>query len=425
MNYFDYFMENYVLDVYEEIEEFLENKEDVYKENYYLRDNLQIPYVSKELAKPKVRDEIIEFVGRFLDEHSYQLSTSGPVHTFTFSDKEVSVLYKLFNVNGEMLYSLYENMIEETYYGKISKFITGWVKHAPHKILLMAILTEAAQKGYDDIIECCEYMWIFTEYPIIYREYWKTGVKEEVMNYTIEHLGSKFKIIVHGLKNLQQLLKYDAHSAVSSFIEKIKSNGSDNLYIDLMYRMRNQINSTFRNLAREYYNNDENNSSQHNKDSKFDDGSLADQEGHTTNISQTVENTVSKFMINGINNAMAKITADRYQVDKNNLITFINQIWSSKNNKMNKLIEDIITSYFNKNPTNTSVGSSDFVNFGLLLYRSIGTSKDPIYQEIKSIMSYWMFDIIDIKQFYQREGTHIAYTRAIFDYVILMINYYN
>ena len=122
---------------------------------------------------------------------------------------------------------------------------------------------------------------------------------------------------------------------------------------------------------------------------------------------------------------MAKITADGAKVDKDNLIGFINQIWASKNNKLSKLIEDIITAYFSKNPTDTSVGSGEFINFGLALYRSIGTSKDPIYQEIKSIINYWMDDIINIKQYYQREGTQIAYARAIFNYIIFMINYYN
>ena len=48
-----------------------------------------------------------------------------------------------------------------------------------------------------------------------------------------------------------------------------------------------------------------------------------------------------------------------------------------------------------------------------------------MYQEMKSIINYWMNDIIDIKQYYQREGTQIAYARAIFNYVIFMINYYN
>jgi len=326
------------------------------------------------------------------------------------------------NITAEQILVLYEEMIKETYYGKISSFFTGWVKNAPHKVLITAMLIEALQKGYDDIRECCEYMYAFTEYPIIYRNSWRTGVRKDVMDYTIEHLGSKFK--VKKVANLQALLKYDANSSVNNMYEPLMS-GVDNSYMDLMQRMRNQLKNTIVNIARAYFDNIEKNATQHNNVSTFDDGTLADQEGHTTNIAQFVDKTISKFATGEINASIARITADRNQVDKNNLINFLNQIISAKKNNLPKFVENIITIYFNKNPTDTSLGSAEFLNFGIAMYRSIGTSKDPMYQEVKTILGMWMNDIINIRQFYNREATIISYTRAIFDYIILMINHYN
>ena len=98
---------------------------------------------------------------------------------------------------------------------------------------------------------------------------------------------------------------------------------------------------------------------------------------------------------------------------------------ADKNNKLYKFIEDVITYYFTKNPTDTSLGSGEFVNFALAMYRSIGTSKDELLKEIRTILNIWMFDIINIQEIYHREATIINYTRAIYNYVILMINYYN
>lgn len=418
---YDLFMEEYI-EEFEEIYKFTEDREGVYKTNYYLRDHLQIPYVSKTLEKRRVKDELIEFVGSILDANSNKLSTSGPVHIITFGDKETDVLYKLFGVNAQVILEMYESMIKESFYGKISKFITGWVRNAPHKILVTCILIEALQKGYDDIVECCEYIWAFCEYPIIYRRFFKTGVKEDVMNYTIEHLGSKFTI--KKVANFQAMLKYDAHSSVNSKREALLT-GADNSYTDFMRRIRNQFNNRFKNIARAYFDNDEANASQHNRVSQFDDGSLTDQEGSTTNVAQVVDTTINKFTSGGINNSMVRIAADGSNVDKDNLLGFINQINTTKNNHIEKLIENIITAYFSKNPTNTSIGSGEFLNFGLALYRSISTSKNNIYQEIKQILNFWMDDVINIRQFYTNSGTIIGYTRAIFNYMILMINYYN
>lgn len=397
-------------------------KDGVYKINYYLRDHLQIPYIQDVLSKASVQDRLIEFVSKFLDDHSKELSTSGPVHIIVFGDKETNFLYEMFGLNKEMIIDFYDNMIKEAFYGKISKFITGWVLNAPHKILLTSMLIEAIQKGYDDMVECCEYLWAFSEYPIIYRDYWKTGVKEDVMDYTIEHLGTKFT--VKKVPNLQALLKYDAHVSVVNKYELLKT-GADHAYTDFMYRFRNQFNNRYKNIALAYYANNEANASQHVKDSQFDDGKLVDQDGHTTNIAQIVDKTINSFLTGEVNNAYAKICADGAKVDKDNLIGYLNLIFKSKDNNLSKIVENIITAFFLKNPSETTVGTVVFMNFGLALYRSIGTSKDPLYQEIKSILSYWVYDLINIKQFYSREGTWIAYTRSIFNYLIFMIHEYN
>jgi hypothetical protein len=39
-------------------------------------------------------------------------------------------------------------------------------------------------------------------------------------------------------------------------------------------------------------------------------------------------------------------------------------------------------------------------------------------------MNYWMNDIINIKEFYNRPATIISYTRAIFNYMVMMINFF-
>lgn len=422
----DIYIEDYMQEALMEMDKFFQeegnDKEGVYKENYYLRDNFQIPYVSNVLKTQKGRDAVIEFTGKFIDDHSFQLSTAGPIHSFTFGLKEVTPLYELFGVNEKMILEHWEKMVEETYYGKISSFFNGWVKNAPHKILITAIMIDGLQNKYEDIVTCCEYLWAFSEYPILYRFFWKTGVKEDVMNYTIEHLGTKYK--VKKVNNLQELLKYDAHSSLVRLEPKLMM-GVDNAYADFMHRMRNQIKNTFKNIAHAYYDNDGMNATQHTKDSQFDDGSLADQEGHGTNIAQVVDRTINKFSTGGINNSLVRACADGSKVDKDNLTGYINQIWTAKNNRIPKFIENVITSYFNRNPTDTTVGGNEFLNFGLSLYRSISTSKDPMYQEIRMILNHWMFNIINIRNYYQREGTVINYTRAIFNYMIFMIAYYN
>ena len=114
----DIYIEDYMREALMEMDKFFQeegnDKEGVYKENYYIRDHLQTPYLSKPLKTPKVQQSIIEFTGKFMDDHSFQLSTSGPIHSFTFGSKEMAFFYDLFQVNEEILLNVWREMINET-----------------------------------------------------------------------------------------------------------------------------------------------------------------------------------------------------------------------------------------------------------------------------------------------------------------------
>lgn len=441
----DLFMEEYINEAYDEMYNYyeelmneeekialMEAKEGVYKDNYYLRDNFKNKYVTPTLAKDNVREGIIDVVAEFMDTHHQQLGAQGPIYTFTFGNNEMNKIYQLINdnippsltpISNELQIKMFDDMVLATYEGgNISKFFKGWVQHAPYKILLIAMMIESLQKGYDDMLECAENMFAYIEYPILYREYWSTGVDAECMIYTIEHLSNKFK--VRSMKDLQELLHYDAHVCVINMKERLTI-GTDNIYADFMQRIRNQINNKLKNISRAYYDNKDKNLTQHTNTSEFEDGSLADQEGHTSEMTQAIDNTINKFITGTTNNALARVVSERNKLDKNNFINYINQIMNYKGNNVNKLVEDIITAYFNKQPTNTSVGSLEFTNFGLGLYKSIGTSNNPILVEIKNILQFWVYDICEINKSYSSPTTIINYTKSFFEYIIFMIQYYN
>ena len=393
-------------------------------ENYYFRDNLQTPHITNILAKAVNRDRLSEFVSAFIDSHSHQLGTAGPVHMFTFADKETSFLYNLFGLSKERILVMFDDVIKETYYGTLSKPLVGLITKSPHKLLITSILVDALQNNYEETVACCEYIMGFAEYPLMFRNSWKIDVDDGVMNYTMEHLKNKFKSKAKNLTTLLSLLKYDMNKVRLLCDDRLRT-GMDHQYIDFIYRVRNQIKGTFKNIAREYYKNHQANATQHTKLGKTDEGHLSDHEGYMSNIASIVENTYSRFLSSGLHNGFVTLSAERWQVDKGNTEGYLNQIFTTKNNKLYRFIENMVTAYFQDSPTSTSVGSAEFLNFGLVLYRSIGTSKKPIYMEIRGILNMWMHDIIHITNYYQREGTIVNYTRAIFDYMVFMIRHHN
>lgn len=411
------------MDPYEDEDLFLiteEGREGVYKENYFLRKNLQLKYIHDPLSKPRNQEEIVIAINRFTDQHHEQLSTSGPVYSFQFNEKEVKFLYDIFGLSPDILVDLYTKMVAETYEGgKISPFFISWVKFAPHKVMFTAMQMEAVQNGWDDMLDASEYLWAYTEYPILYRDSYRIGVKKDVMDYTIEHLSSKH--IITRMNSWGELLKYDSHVATVSCIEALRA-GQDNTYSDIMQRYRNQFKSKMKNIAQEYYKNSENNSSMHNMTTEFDDGSKAEQEGHGANQAQIIERTINKISENPVNQELVRITAQGAKVDRSNLQGCIAQIYAMKDNKIPKMIEDIISAYFMQYPESMSIVNVEFLNFGLSLYRSLSNSKEKIYAEMSNILTMWM-DMLNLQ--YDRAATLIAYRRAIFNYFMMLINYYN
>ena len=397
---------------------------DVYKINYYLRDNLQNKYVAPILQKARNRTLIIDFVAKFLDKHHEVFAEPGPIHSFVFGKNETDFFYDLFGLSAEKILEILKELEKETYNGRITPVIASLVIRAPHKLLFTSMIIESLQKEYDDIVEACEYLWAFCEYPILYAKQWRLGVNEEVMRYTLEHLPGKFKIVNKKLYTLEALLKYDASSALTPYKESMKNDGADHLSLDFIYRIRNQFKSTLVNISNQYYDNISANNTQHTNVSEFDDGTKADQDGVNTNISHTVDKTVAKFASGEINGPIVRVIAEGAQIDKGNLSGYLSQIFATKNNQVAKFVEILITYYFTKQNV-TTITNGEFLNFALALFRSIATSKDPMLNDLRKILDFWMYDIINIKEAYQRPATITAYSRGVFNYFVFMIAYYN
>jgi len=395
-----------------------------YNETFYLRDNLQIPHLDKVLSKRSGRNAVIEFTNNFKDTHIKELGAPGPIYTFLFGSKETSILYGLFNVSKDVMLRFLEDIVQITYNGKLAQPIYGLVDTVPHKILITGMLVNALQNNYTDIVDCCEYIMAFAEYPMVYKHFWKKhNAKEDVMEYTMEHLPSKFKSKTKNLKTLSSLIKYDINLITTRWAPKLKI-GMDHSYFDYIYRCRTQMKNSLKNIADQYYNNYEKNATQHERIDQTDDGNISAIEGQTAIVGSMVDNTYSRFLSGELNKKIIAISSELTGVDKDNVYRFLNQIFNVRNNRLHDIIENIILSYFTQYKSETTIVSEKFLNYALALYRRISTSNNVSYSEIRKILDYWMFDIIDIKSYYNNEGTITYYTRAIYNYIVFMINHY-
>ena len=402
-----------------------QTKAPVFIENYIYQKELVEGKIRNIMKDKNKRDSLVHFTASFINDHSKELSTSGPVYTFTFAEKETNFLYNLIGTNEDHILSLFNKVIDETYMGKLSLPLAGLIKKAPHKILITGILVDAIQMNYQEVPKCCEYIMGFADYPMVFRSSWKLGVNEQTMTYTIEHLPNKFKIKARQIYSVLGLIEYDMNKVRVLCEDRLKG-GADNVYIDYIYRVRNQMKNTYQKIAEQYYKNQKNQSTQHTTTDMTDEGMIVDQDnGISTTISNITENTLSKFIKGDINGRILEtIAATKDEISENILRAYITKIVSSKNNRLSEFIENLITLFFLKYPEEYELRPK-FLNFSIVAYNSINRSTERLNMEIAKILNFWVDDICAIKKDYKRSATIINYKVAIYRYFVAMINHYN
>lgn len=388
-------------------------------ERYYLEDNL-MPKINQAFKHPKVIDGIIDATVKFITDNQDKLLTSGPVHIVPFLQKDAKILYDTVGMTEEELTTMIEHVKSEVF---SYNFPMETIR--PHQFIIIGMLIWGLRHANEDLIESCKYLISLSDYPFIYRKYWKRGVREDIMNYTVEHLGNKSHL--RRLGNLLAWLLYHSTVCVGGWKEKLSADRVQDLcFIDFINRVYSQINSAFRKISNSYYENWEKNATEHTPQNITDDGTIITQDNLGSRVATITEATITKFRTNDINRANALNAAERRKVGPDKLVGLLTTIIADKTNRLFRFVESTLLLFISSNPIDDKVGSGAFLTFGLKLYPSLSTSKVPLRQEIDSILDHWVYNILELDKVYTtREASVIGYRRAIYDYMIMMINYYN
>jgi hypothetical protein len=109
----------------------------------------------------------------------------------------------------------------------------------------------------------------------------------------------------------------------------------------------------------------------HSQSDQMDDGKFVDNEGTTTNIAAVSDNIYNKFLVNDVNVAMAGAAANASDINKDNLVGYLNKIYADKKNRLNKFTENVVYLFMtNEKYIGSNIDSKEFIEFGLALYRS-------------------------------------------------------
>ena len=144
------------------------------------------PYVEKAFSDKQNVLALEKLIGKFIDKNSEKLSAIGPTEIIYHTDMDKDPIYKMVGVTESFVKSLKNR-------SKDIKSDGSTMVYPFNSLMPMIIRYFILSKNKMMVSMCVSYL-ALSIYPILYFKYFKYGVNENVMNYTINNLSNKYKI---------------------------------------------------------------------------------------------------------------------------------------------------------------------------------------------------------------------------------------
>lgn len=401
-------------DMIEYCEEFLESVQ-----GYILKD-LIYPNIEKTFKNnPNNIRKFNQLVSQFINRNIDKLTTSGPIHQILFTDRDKSEYFQLFDITAK---EIQMTLIEHTRkIDKTSNFL--FLRQNPIFPLFYFVIRYFALNPDKKSLNSALSIYALSNYPSMFKKYFKYGVIEPVMQYTIDNLTDKF-LIKKSKHIFGALVESISHSY--EFLKPYFKDGSDKEVIRFIQRIRNDQNSLFKKIANEYMKNHQSGKAVKTTNQSYDDNTpiLDDVNNATIEVQNAVTKVSLPIISNGVDLMRAEASAKMVGIGFTDCRFFLTRILTDKHLKeMEILLESILFLYlYEEKKTIRDIRSQYFLSWGVSLFKKTNSRNENILK-INEILNAWAKDSGILDKF-QREASRISYKKAIFMYVLLSIQKY-
>ena len=383
------------------------------------------PRVDATLSKPENVRKFNQFVNAFINRNIMKLTKSGPCDMIAFTDVDHKALFDLFGFE----YTI-DNRPKVTSPNEITDMINTFSKEErvslkffasnPSQVLLYYVIRYFTMHNDSKSLNSALSIYALCVYPLMFSKYFKYGVMEPIMQYTIDNLTDKF--IIKKSKHLFAALLYSIQNSYKFHKSKF-STGNDAHMIAWVERIRNDQNSLFKKIANEYMKNWKEGNAAKQTNEQFDnDTPIIDEiENATTAVQNIVQKVTLPIIESGVDLIRAEAAAKIGGVSVSDCRFFLTLIISDKNvDTIQSFIESILFLYlYEEKRTERDIRSQYFLSWAASIFKKTN-SKNKNINNINSILNKWAEETGVHKKF-AREASRINYKKSIFFYIILCI----
>jgi len=348
-------------------------------------------------------------IRRFIDKNNEILFASTPSFRLYFSDIERDKIYNYFGMTKREI----EIIIKED--KTVEK---SWMFMRPFELSCILLIRYYQNKKMKKQMENLILYLALSLYAGVHYNYFPYPPNENIMNYTINNLSNKYKIKQFG--NILESIKDVAmvnHNTYTKYLDK----GTDvllNLYVD---QLRSRLNNFMKNIASEYYKNQQSGNYLNTEEDNYDDDNYYVVENDSFAIEKITNNVTNRIITKGIDLKICKLSANMCTVSVSDLQKTLQNIIYNRDKEIKNFVNLILQLYLNDPDNNIQkLKGKHFVEYCLKVYIKSNT-KDKNIIEIRKILDIWLMENSTLYVKTNRVATKNNLRKAVYLYVIFMI----
>lgn len=369
------------------------------------------PTVETNVSKPKQRKTINQGVSTYIDRNMNVLQEPGPSKRLMFGEGDRSLIYDNSGLTPDTIMSVVR---ENKNIGKTWEHMND-----PFNTAITMVIRYASIKRDKELLEMSLVYMGLSMYPSIQFKYFQYEPVENVMNYTIQNLSNKYKI-----RQLGSVLGAITDTVQTCYVTQKNrlERGNDKDIIDFIMDIKTRINSMIKNIAREFYKNNDQKLYLNSDSNNYDEDNYHVADSDIYGVDRIASSVTLDLITSGPNAKHIEMSAKMCGVSRNEVRNQINTILrDGSQDDIHSLIESIIYSYVvdGKNQSGSIRNNKDFLAHSIDIYRRSNTTNKNIIN-VKKILDKWMKDL-DVYKKTQRQATINNFRRAIYMFFVFTI----
>ena len=339
------------------------------------------PSVKICFSKKENSDLLVRIVSQYVDKNSEKLTTTGPVKRVLFTDAERDKIFSLVNIREETIL----NVVNQTDYIK-----SGTTPGNPFNVLMTLIIRYFKISKMQREMRAAILYLTLSMYPSLHTKYFKFEPNEQIMEYTVAHMSSKYKLKQSGtiLAALSDTtLVSDEHYSK----ELIRGNDKD--IADYILSFKTRLNGLMKNICAEFMKqHSEKNYINFEVDNTEDDEGYSVADSNSYLITRIADEVVMRLSVQGPNSTIILASARMADIALNDLRNTVTSICRESKNKedIRSLVTSILYLFlFDGNNDKQDLTGNKFLLFCLDIYKKANTSDKNIIN-IKNILDKWL-----------------------------------